>query len=655
MWRLGKIHLLGVCLSLLVSCGFARPREIAPAGIATVPPTPDVHARLEFAHTIPNLETWQSLAARPSTSPIARTEVLKFLVDVEDQRRLYFVDTERWEIHYFFARDRLGIGSAPEDHERFNAREYRMAERRFELGTITRYLDSGLLTLELISGDTLSGERIVRLFEQVRDALSFCHDLAFRPLSELHERSIAPVRDRLPIVDTSTVFAGIRYQPLTLGVGYGTLRFVRGPLDIPSVRSDDILVLEHVPEAIPIASGLITAEFQAPLGHLAVSSASRNTPNMALRDALDHPALRALEGQVVELVVGPQEFTLRAASPVQAEANRVRRRLATPPPPPLDLRESRLIPVCQLRMSDVDFAGAKASHLGEACRLGGAIRTPGGFVVPFARYVSHLESAGVDDAVAAMLAHPSLDSDLGFRSRVLESVRERIRGAPVDVSLLGELRRRTRDGERWIFRSSTNAEDLLHQSGAGLYESVVVSASASDDELADAIREVWASIWSESAFEERRWHRVDHARVAMAVLIQPFLGDAIANGVAITTNPFFRGRPGYFINASPRGGSVTGAGGDELPEQHLVYTYSEVIESELLSRSTRMNGQPLLREADLLALAEVLTLLHAHFVPRWGGGPELAVDVEFLVRGPRREIIVLQARPYLARISPGQE
>jgi hypothetical protein len=580
---------------------------------------------------------------------------VKFLLDLEDDRRLFFVDTARWEIHYFFARDRLGIGASPHDHALFNIREYRRPDRRFELGTITHYLDSDLFTFELISGDSLSGERIVRLFEQVRNALWIGDQLTFRPVSELHERSIAPLRDRLPIVDANTVFAGIRYQPLTLGIGYGTLRFVRGPLDIQSVRPDEVLVLEHVPDEIPITSGLITAELQAPLGHIAVSSASRNTPNMGLRDALEAPSLRALEGQLVELTVGPQEFSVRAASVAEAEASWARRRPASPSIPPLDLRQSRLVPVCQLHLRDVDFAGAKASQLGEACHIGGAVRTPGGFVVPFARYVSHLADAEIDDAIAEMLAQESLESDFTFRSRALESVRNRIRSAPVDPSLVEELRRRTRDGQRWIFRSSTNVEDLLHQSGAGLYSSVIVSASASDEELSNAIREVWASVFGQSAFDERRWYRVDHQRVAMAVLIQPFLGDAIANGVAITTNPFFRGRPGYFINAEPRGGSVTGAAGDEIPEQHLIYTYSEVMESELLSRSTRMNGQPLLNEPDLLSLAEVLTLLHTHFIPRWGGTPDVAVDAEFLVRGPNREIIVLQARPYIARIGRGQE
>ena len=134
-------------------------------------------------------------------------------------------------------------------------------------------------------------------------------------------------------------------------------------------------------------------------------------------------------------------------------------------------------------------------------------------------------------------------------------------------------------------RSSTNAEDLAGFTGAGLYRSVVVRAGASEQEIADALREVWASVWLLGAYEEREWYRVDHTRVGMAVLVQPFVDGAHANGVAITANPFYEARPAFFVNAQALGGSVTGATGDELPEQHLIYTYSQVVETELLSRS----------------------------------------------------------------------
>ena len=206
---------------------------------------------------------------------------------------------------------------------------------------------------------------------------------------------------------------------------------------------------------------------------------------------------------------------------------------------------------------------------------------------------------------------------------------------------------------RWIFRSSTNAEDLAGFTGAGLYRSVRIKAGADDAQIAAAISEVWASVWLQGAFEERAWYRVDHAAVGMAILVQPYVDGAIANGVAITANPFTEQRPGFFINAQSLGGSVTGAGGDEVPEQHLIYTYSGVFESELLAHSSRMAGATLLRDPDLRALGDALGKLHEHFMHVWNRRAN-AVDVEFLIAGEDRHVVVLQARPYRVVYAKGQ-
>ena len=140
----------------------------------------------------------------------------------------------------------------------------------------------------------------------------------------------------------------------------------------------------------------------------------------------------------------------------------------------------------------------------------------------------------------------------------------------------------------------------------------------------------------------------------MGVLVQPFVDGAVANGVAITSNPFYERRPGFFVNAQSLGGSVTGAGGNEIPEQHIIYTYSEDIESELLSRSSRNGGEPLLRDPDIRRLTEVLAALDEHFVPLWQDRAN-AVDVEFLIAGPNRDVIVLQARPFLVHYHDAEE
>jgi hypothetical protein len=609
-----------------------------------------------YAHAIPDEATWRSLAARPQSAAAARTEVVKFLLDLEDGRRLWFTNTDRYPVHYFFARDHIPRSAAvTRDHEAFNRIQYRESGRRFEMGSLVHYLDSDEWTLELVSGDTLDGERILRLYQSVRAVLWTGEHLRFRPTSALHETNIESVRGKLPTVTADEVFSGIRYQPLTTGITYGFLRLVKGTLDPTTVRADQILVLEHLPDEIPVSAGVVSRELQAPLGHIAILCSTRGTPNIAVRDAFERPDFAALDGKLVALDVNMQEFSLRAATREQAEKAWKKRRPKRPQVPALNSTEHRMLDVAKLELADTRFAGAKAAQLGEVAHIDG-LSTPGGFVIPLSYYLDHVLALSLPADLAKQLSDPAFAEDVARRAHWLESVRESIQKREVDPLLVKRVRERIQQiapTSRWILRSSTNAEDLAGFTGAGLYRSIRIKAGADDAQIAAAIAEVWASVWLQGAFEERSWYRVDHAAVGMAILVQPYVDGAVANGVAITANPFTEQRPGFFINAQSLGGSVTGAGGNEVPEQHLIYTYSGVFETELLSRSSRMAGATLLGDQDLRALGDALGKLHSHFMDTWRRRAN-AVDVEFLIAGEDRHVVILQARPYRVVYAKGQ-
>jgi hypothetical protein len=96
------------------------------------------------------------------------------IIDLADQWRVYFLQSRRWEIHYYFASRFLSTFTRPvEDHGAFNIREYRRPDRRFILGTLTRYRDQDVWAYELIAGDTLDIPRTARAFEAVRARVYF--------------------------------------------------------------------------------------------------------------------------------------------------------------------------------------------------------------------------------------------------------------------------------------------------------------------------------------------------------------------------------------------------------------------------------------------------------------------------------------------------
>jgi len=165
--------------------------------------------------------------------------------------------------------------------------------------------------------------------------------------------------------------------------------------------------------------------------------------------------------------------------------------------------------------------------------------------------------------------------------------------------------------------------------------------------VARGLREVWASTWLWPAFEEREYYRIDHGTVGMAILVQESIDDDVANGVAITANPYSQGNPGFFINAQLSGGSVTGAKGDEIPEQILYYTYEGGRGFERLSRSSRAGGRVILEDPVVEELQRDLAVIHRAFTDDYPDGfSGHAVDVEFLVRRTAPRIVIVQARPF---------
>ena len=187
---------------------------------------------------------------------------------------------------------------------------------------------------------------------------------------------------------------------------------VRGRVERGALGPRDVLVTDEVPDDLPLVAALITSRFQAPLAHVAVLSANRGTPDMALRGAVDAPTIAALDGQLVRLEVGAQDYTLRAAEQAEAAAHWAQTGERPSFTPPLDVSRTELIDQCALRAADVPVAGAKASNMGELCTLAArGVEVPEGFVIPFAHYMRHLERAGIDEAIAHIARYGSQHTD----------------------------------------------------------------------------------------------------------------------------------------------------------------------------------------------------------------------------------------------------
>ncbi len=591
----------------------------------------------------------------------SHTQTLNWIIDTEDENRIYFINTNQFELHYFFATAYLGRpGLTPVGtHGEFNILNYRRENRRFVLGKVIHYSDQELWTLEMSAGDTASAEMIVFAYQTVAASIHRGDELLYRPVSNDQERMLDTIASSIPVIRTEEVFLGQSYQPLNKVVGYGRLQFRRvTELAGLPVSPTDIVVLDRVPNDIALVSGIVTSEFQTPLSHVNLLSKNRGTPNMALRNAFDDVELRGFEGELVKLTVAPQSFSIEAASLAEAQSYWESMRPSEILVPRFDLSVDRIIAIDELELADSIRVGAKAANMGEMTRVPGtAIPLPESpFAIPFAFYQRHLEDNGLDLVIADLVA------DVEAGQITSEQLRERLFALRWDIfraplrqddllSVTSAILSRFESTRALRFRSSTNVEDLAEFSGAGLYTSAGATLADGEAHIADAVRVVWASAWNLQAFVERDFYRVEHGKVRMGILVHPAFQSELANGVAITINEFAQNRPAFFINSQVGEVSVTNPTGQAIPEQLLYYTWYEEPEYEVITRSSLLReqsdwpgGQGVFTDSELSELADLLERIHNHFRPLYPPRSDFAMDVEFKL-GPGRTLFIKQARP----------
>lgn len=273
--------------------------------------------------------------------------------------------------------------------------------------------------------------------------------------------------------------------------------------------------------------------------------------------------------------------------------------------------------------------GGKAQNL---ARLGGlGYRVPPGVVVADGAFQRHLREAGVGDACGTLLDRlPMLE--IGEIRLQGADIRRRILETPLDRALQNELQR-TRsalNGSVLAVRSSAAAEDGQDASFAGQLESVL--GVTSPGQLEDAIRAVWASLWSERSLLYAR-HR-GLGSMHMGVIVQEQVS-ARYSGVLFTRNP---------VAVAPGEECVieyTAGLGDRLVAGEITPNRARVRHSDLsVIRDDASAGstEPALPETTLVQLARIGLELEQAL-----GAPQ---DVEWSVDG--EGVVLLQARPVTA-------
>jgi pyruvate, water dikinase len=135
----------------------------------------------------------------------------------------------------------------------------------------------------------------------------------------------------------------------------------------------------------------------------------------------------------------------------------------------------------------------------------------------------------------------------------------------------------------------------------------------------------------------------------MGVLVHENFSDEQANGVAVTTDPFYQTEDNFYLNAQVGENLVTNPKGESVPEEVLL-NKSNGRDFTMVRPSNRVpDGQQILTKPPLNDLQIVLKRIDATFRTQYKVLPwkkTFAIEVEFKIT-KEGAISIKQARPWV--------
>ena len=192
-------------------------------------------------------------------------------------------------------------------------------------------------------------------------------------------------------------------------------------------------------------------------------------------------------------------------------------------------------------------AGGKAANLGELARAG--LPVPPGFCLTTRAYLDATASPALADVHHAIAA--TAPGDLAGLALLAAKARALVLDAAVPAGIDAAVRAAYAalgDDTAVAVRSSATAEDLPFASFAGQQDTFLNVVGA--DAVLSAVRQCWASLWTDRAVTYRAVQGIGPSAVSLAVVVQRMVDAAVA-GVLFTANPVTGRRHEAVIDASP--------------------------------------------------------------------------------------------------------
>jgi len=233
-------------------------------------------------------------------------------------------------------------------------------------------------------------------------------------------------------------------------------------------------------------------------------------------------------------------------------------------------------PLDVLNRHDLLIAGGKGVSLG--AMLGAGLPVPEGFAVLTQAYQDFVAHNGFAEPVRYMVEEIPVD-DPEALAAAAQGLKDRFLAGAIPAHLLHAIAQAYADigGGLVVVRSSATAEDLPGASFAGQHDSFLNVEGPED--LADAVRGCWASLWNPRAVSYRKRMGLDTIDISIAVVVQRMI-DAERSGVLFTANPLDHRRDRMLLSASFGLGEAV-VGGDVSPDSWVLDASGKVLDYHL--------------------------------------------------------------------------
>ena len=438
------------------------------------------------------------------------------------------------------------------------------------------------------------------------------------------------------------------FTPLNPGEGYGLLRSLE-PDDRPNPR--DVVIYETLPNELPPVSGIISTVPQTQLSHVNLRAIQNGIPNAFISYAMEDSQIPGLIGKYVRFEV-TSGWDIRAATKAEVDTHYESSRPAGASVPQRDLSITEITPLNEIEFDDWDSFGVKATNVAVLRTLGFTEGTiPDGFAIPFYFYDEFMKHNDFYTRIETMLADTDFQADFDEQAKQLKALRKDIENGNTPqwiITGLADMNTKFPQGTtNRKYRSSTNNEDLPGFSGAGLYDSKSQKPDEDEDDGLDkSLKEVYASLWNFRAFAERDFHRIDHLKTAMGILVHPSYQNELVNGVAVSFDPIYSNENTYYVNSQVDEDLVTNPEAHSVPEEILLPETG--LKTILHTSNLAEPGKLLMTDAQLEQLREHLSEIHDHFETLYNPRTDesFAMEIEFKITSANI-LAIKQARPWV--------